>query len=105
MAEYIALIHKDPDSVYGASFPDLPGCISAAATLEDLRPMIAESLDLHIEGMTEDGDAIPEPSSLDEILRSKDNNDAVAVMVVKATDRVLATATYHPRLLLRTYGR
>ena len=51
MAECIAIIHKDSDSSFGASFPDLPGCISAADTLEELRPMIEEMnkdwLDLH----------------------------------------------------------
>ena len=69
MAEYIAIVHKEPGSAYGASFPDLPGCISAAETLEDLRPMIEESLGLHIEGMIEDGETIPEPSSLDTIAK------------------------------------
>jgi predicted DNA binding CopG/RHH family protein len=62
----------------------LPGCISVAKTLEKLRPMIEESLGLHIEGMVEDGEALPEPSSLDKIVKSKDYADAVAVMVVKA---------------------
>lgn len=84
MAEYIAIVHKEPGSAYGASFPDLPGCISAAETLEDLRPMIEESLGLHVKGMSEDGETIPEPSSLDTIAKSKDYTDAVAVIVVKA---------------------
>jgi predicted RNase H-like HicB family nuclease len=84
MTEYIAIIHKETKSDFGASFPDLPGCISVAKTLEKLRPMIEESLGLHIEGMVEDGEALPEPSSLDKIVKSKDYADAVAVMVVKA---------------------
>ena len=70
MAVYIAIIHKDSDSSFGASFPDLPGCISAADTLEELRPMIEESLGLHLEGMIEDGEAVPEPSPLDKIVNS-----------------------------------
>lgn len=84
MTEYIAVIHKQAKSDFGASFPDLPGCISAAKTLEKLRPMIEESLGFHIEGMIEDGEALPEPSPLDKIVKSKDYADAVAVMVVKA---------------------
>jgi predicted RNase H-like HicB family nuclease len=83
MSEYIAIIHKETKSDFGASFPDLPGCISAAKTLEELRPMIGESLGLHIEGMIEDGEVVPKPSSLDKIVKSKDYADAVAVMVVK----------------------
>ncbi len=91
MSEYIAVIHKDKDSAFGASFPDLPGCISAADTLEDLRPMITEALAFHLEGMREDGDAIPTPSSFDEIIQAEDYGDAVAVMVVKAPDEAEAT--------------
>ena len=91
MVEYIAIIHKDSDSSFGASFPDLPGCISAADTLEELRPMIEESLGLHFEGMIEDGEAVPEPSPLDKIVKSKDYADAVAVMGVRAPELVGAT--------------
>ena len=98
MAEYIAIIHKDSDSSFGASFPDLPGCISAADTLEELRPMIEESLGLHLEGMIEDSEAVPEPSPLDKIVKSKDYADAVAVMVVKAPE--LAGATVRVNITL-----
>jgi predicted RNase H-like HicB family nuclease len=91
MTEYIAIIHKETKSDFGASFPDLPGCVSAAKTLEKLRPMIEESLGLHIEGMIEDGEALPEPSSLDTIVKSKDYAKAVAVMVVKAPETNGAT--------------
>ena len=83
MSEYIALIHKDPESAFGASFPDLPGCISAAGTLRELRPMIEEALGFHIEGMMEDGEALPEASTLDEILKAEGYADAFAVMVVR----------------------
>ena len=34
MTNYNALIHKDADSEFGVSFPDLPGCVSVGATLE-----------------------------------------------------------------------
>ncbi len=61
MRHYIALIHKDGDSDYGVSFPDLPGCISAGADLDEARSMAAEALALHVEGMAEDGLAVPEP--------------------------------------------
>ena len=98
MAEYIALIHKEKHSSFGASFLDLPGCISAAGTLEELRPMIEESLSLHLEGMIEDGEAVPEPSPLDKIVKSKDYADAVAVMVVKAPE--LAGATVRVNITL-----
>ena len=39
MRYYIALLHKDPKSDYGVSFPDLPGCITAGRTLDEARAM------------------------------------------------------------------
>jgi predicted RNase H-like HicB family nuclease len=105
MTEYIALIHKDQHSSYGASFPDLPGCISAADSLEDLRSMIEESLSLHIEGLLEDGDALPEPSTLDAIVKSKDYADAVAVMVVKSPETPDATVRVNITLPEKTLAQ
>ncbi|MCO5130060.1 MAG: type II toxin-antitoxin system HicB family antitoxin [Xanthobacteraceae bacterium] len=81
MRQYIALIHKDAGSDYGVSFPDLPGCITAGSTLDEARNMAVEALALHLEGLAEDGEAIPEPSSLETIMANKENTDAVAVLV------------------------
>jgi predicted RNase H-like HicB family nuclease len=81
MRSYIALIHKDPRSEFGVSFPDFPGCISAGATLDEARTNAEEALAFHVEGMAEDGDAIPEPSSLEQIMADPENRDAVAVLI------------------------
>jgi predicted RNase H-like HicB family nuclease len=81
LAEYIALIHKDADSDYGVSFPDFPGCITAGSTLDEARAMAAEALAFHIEGMREDGQEIPSPSLLAEVMRERTNRDAVAFLV------------------------
>ena len=81
MRAYIALIHKEADSDYGVNFPDLPGCVSAGLTLDEARAMAEEALALHIEGMAEDGDAIPEPSSMEEVMADRENRDAVAILV------------------------
>lgn len=81
MRQYIALIHKDADSDYGVSFPDLPGVISAGSTLDEARDMATEALALHIEGLIEDGEAIPEPSSLEDVMANAENRDGVAVLI------------------------
>ena len=47
MRYYIALIHKDADSDFGVSFPDLPGCITAGRTLDEARLMADEALAVH----------------------------------------------------------
>jgi predicted RNase H-like HicB family nuclease len=81
MRQYIALIHKDADSDYGVSFPDLPGVISAGKTLDEARDMAAEALVFHLEGLAEDGEAAPEPSSLEEVMTDAENKDGVAVLI------------------------
>lgn len=81
MAQYIALIHRDAESDYGVSFPDLPGCVSAGASLDEARAMAEEALALHLEGMAEDGEAAPEPSSLDAVMADRENRDGVAILV------------------------
>ena len=91
MPEYIALIHKDAGSDFGASFPDFPGAITAAATLEELRGQVEELLALHIEGMREDGEPLPVPASLDVITQLPDYLDAVAVLAVHAPRRPMAS--------------
>jgi len=81
MRPFIALIHKDAQSAFGVSFPDLPGCITAGATLDEARDMAAEALALHLEGMAKDGEAIPEPSSLEAVMADPANRDGVAILV------------------------
>ena len=81
MPQYIAIIHKDPDSDFGVSFPDLPGCVSAGVDLNEAQAMAAEALALHLEGMIGDGETIPTPSSLEKIMADAENRDGVAVLV------------------------
>jgi predicted RNase H-like HicB family nuclease len=78
--EYIAYLHKDKNSDYGVSFPDFPGCITAGATLEEARSMAAEALAFHVAGMIEDGEEIPEPSTLDELRGDPAMKGAVAFL-------------------------
>jgi predicted RNase H-like HicB family nuclease len=78
---YIAIIGKSDGSDYGVSFPDFPGLISAGATIDEAWAMAEEALALHLNGMEQDGEAIPEPSSLEQIMADKENTDAVAVLI------------------------
>lgn len=64
MHSIVALIHGEPGS-YGISFPDVPGCISAGATLDETLANGAGALMFHLEGMAEDGEKPPVPRSLD----------------------------------------
>jgi predicted RNase H-like HicB family nuclease len=82
MAAYIALLRKDTGSDFGVEFPDFPGCVTAGSTLEEARIMAAEALALHIEGMIEDGVAIPASAELDAIAADA-NNSAVLPFLVE----------------------
>ncbi len=83
--EYIAYLHKDKNSDFGVSFPDFPGCITAGRTLEEARHLAVEALNLHIAGMLEDGEALPEASTLDELADDSDMENAVAFLVSPET--------------------
>ena len=84
MRQYIALIHKDVDSDYGVSFPDFPGCVTAGGDLDAARGMAEEALAFHVDGLTEDGEALPEPSSLEAVMSDPEHRDGVAILVALA---------------------
>ena len=56
--EYVVIFEKGENS-YGASVPDLPGCIAVGETMKEVRELIAEAIEFHIEGLREDGELIP----------------------------------------------
>jgi predicted RNase H-like HicB family nuclease len=76
MRQYIALIHKEPGSEFGVSLPDLPGCVTAGDNLDEAR-----ALAFHLEGLDQDGEPIPEPSTLEAVMRDPANRDGVAILV------------------------
>ena len=87
---YVAFIHKDADSCFGVSFPDIPGCISAGDTLDEAVINGVEALAGHIKWLEADGDPVPSPRSLDEILSdqglAEDREDAVLVVIPLVRD-------------------
>ncbi|MDB5537347.1 MAG: CopG family transcriptional regulator [Devosia sp.] len=85
MSHYIGLIHKDVDSDFGVSFPDFPGAVTAAASLDEARVMAEELLAFHVEGLIQDGEPIPEPSTLETIMADPENRDGVAILVSLTT--------------------
>lgn len=81
MKHYIALIRKEKKSCYGVDFPDFPGCITAADTVEEAQARAVEVLDLHVDGMVEDGIPLPEATGLDQILEENGDKFVMAVQV------------------------
>jgi predicted RNase H-like HicB family nuclease len=81
MRYYIGLLHKDPGSDYGVSFPDFPGCITAGETLNEAHALAAEALSFHIEGMLADGEPLPAPTPLERVMADVANRDGAAIVV------------------------
>jgi predicted RNase H-like HicB family nuclease len=63
MRRYAVIIEKGAAN-YGAHVPDLPGCVAVGDTVEEVEKLIREAIELHLEAMREDGDPIPEPTTL-----------------------------------------
>ena len=65
--KYAVIIEKG-EKGYGAHVPDLPGCIAARETRDEVIKLIQEAIELHIEGLKEDGQPVPAPASSIEII-------------------------------------
>ncbi|HKV37731.1 MAG TPA: type II toxin-antitoxin system HicB family antitoxin [Blastocatellia bacterium] len=74
-------ISTDRRSDFGVSFPDFPGGITAGRTLDEARKMAVEALSLHMTGMIEDGEPIPEPCGLDSLANDPTLKGGVAFLV------------------------
>ena len=81
---YPVAVHKDPDSDYGVSVPDLPGCISAGSTYAEALAMAREAIELHVTGLAEDGEAVPPPTTVEAWVDHPDFADATAWALVEA---------------------
>ena len=59
-----AVIYEKTATGYSAYIPDIPGCVAAGARLTETANLIRGAIELHLETMHEDGDVIPEPTTL-----------------------------------------
>ena len=65
--QYLVVVEKGPSS-YGAHVPDLPGCIAAGETKEEVLSLIRDAIEFHLEGLRQEGQPIPVPSSTSELV-------------------------------------
>ena len=85
MPHYIALIHKEPDSCYGVSFPDVPGVFTAADTIDEVMHKAAEVLQFAAEDWSElTGREWPRARTIDELRGDPAFIDEAADAVVAA---------------------
>jgi antitoxin HicB len=85
MRHYIALIHKDRDSCYGVSFPDVPGVITAGDTIDEAMRNAAEALGFAAEGWSAlQGGKFPEPRTIDQLRDDPDFSEQSTSAVIAA---------------------
>ncbi|NJO40039.1 MAG: type II toxin-antitoxin system HicB family antitoxin [Cyanobacteria bacterium CRU_2_1] len=65
--QYMVVIEKGETS-YGAYIPDLPGCVAVGETREEALELVKDAVELHLEGLRERGESIPEPRSSSELV-------------------------------------
>lgn len=70
--KYAVVVHHDKDSAYGVTVPDLPGCFSAGDSFDEALEKVIEAIELHLEGMAEEGMDIPSAESIDAHLDNPD---------------------------------
>jgi len=78
---YLVIIHKDPDSDFGVTIPDLPGCFSAGSTFEEAMDNAREAIECHVEGLLTDGEQPPLPGDTDEHMSNPDFAGGIAAFV------------------------
>lgn len=71
MDKYVAVLHKDDASAYGAYFPDLVGCFAAGDTEDEALDNLRVSLRIYAEDLAEDGRKMPAARSLHELLKDR----------------------------------
>lgn len=79
--EYFAVIVQDSDMAFLATFPDLPGCVVAAATFDGARAAAGKALARRLADIESAGDAIPKPSTLATIVGGEDEHCGAAILV------------------------
>jgi predicted RNase H-like HicB family nuclease len=85
MAHYIALIHKDRDSCYGVSFPDVPGVFTAGDTIDEAMRNAAEVLAFAAEDWSDlAGERFPTARTIDELHADPKFRESAADAVVAA---------------------
>ncbi len=74
---FAIVIHRDEDTSYGVTVPDLPGCFSGGRTPEEAYANVKEAILLHLEGMMADKEPLPQPQALEAHLDNEDYRDGI----------------------------
>lgn len=78
---YPVVLHKDKDSAYGVTVPDIPGCFSAGDTYEEALSNAREAIECHLEGLLIDHEPIPTAKKLDDHLGNADYKSGIWALI------------------------
>ena len=79
--KYPVVIHKDEDSDYGVTVPDIPGCFSAGSSYDEALQNVVEAIECHLEGFLLDEEALPIASAIDKWIHHEDFKEGVFALV------------------------
>jgi len=79
--KFPVVIHKDKDSDYGVTFPDLAGCFSAGDTIEEALANAQEAAECHIEGILLDSEPIPVATTIEKHKNKKEFKNGIWAIV------------------------
>ena len=84
--KYIALLHQDAGSGIGVLFVDFPGVVAFGKTLTEAHRMAHQALRAHLANLRVLGRRLPNPSTLAEVCKSVDYEDALTLMLVEVSE-------------------
>ena len=87
MRYYIGVIHKEPASDYGISFPDFP-CISAGRSFEEVMQMGREALQVCLAEMLAAGESVPDPTAVEAVMADPVFADGEPVLIGVSADEL-----------------
>ena len=90
--KFIVVLHTDDGQRYGATVPDLPGCFSGGETLDDALESVREAVDLHVEGLIEDGSPVPMAQTMAQHQANPDYAGCVWAVVDVPVEKYLGPA-------------
>ena len=78
---YPVVIHKDPETAYGVTVPDLPGCFSAGKTMEEALNNAVEAIECHVEGILLENEHLPLGKTIEEYVTDPEYRDGTWAIV------------------------
>jgi predicted RNase H-like HicB family nuclease len=100
------VIHKDTESDFSVTVPDLPGCFSAGSTIEEVMEMSREAIECHLEGILIDNEPIPTVSPIEQHQQNEDFKDGIwAIIEVDLSQLSIPSKSVNieiPEILLNT---